>query len=174
MNVITFESADEALGVDFCQWFAGWVDALGQFEMQVNKSGFHFLFVATTTQEQIQVLNYIRTMLCVGNITIPKSQTSNSSLIQFRVTDQAEISKIIVILEEFPPRSQLKIEQLSLWVNAFEKIQRHTNFDDRFYHLMLEIEKKMKNTLEHPLASPSSKSKKTHRAQNHQLALFEN
>lgn len=175
MNVITFESEDDALDIGFCQWFVGVVDALGQFKIQVNQNHFCFLFDIATTQNQIQVLNYIRTNLGIGHIALSNSHINNMSFIHFRVTNQSEISKLIVVLEEFPLRSYVKTDQFSLWVDTYEIIQRHPGIDDEFYHDMLERTKRLGIVSEHPAAThPTHRKKADHTQNKNQLSLFGN
>lgn len=100
---------------NFYDWFRGFTDAEGSFNISTVKNKFYsFSFEIKLHIDDIKVLNFIQNTLGIGKVYKYKS----SPTCKFMVYKQSEVKKIIVIFSIYSLNSSKSLNYLN-WAEAF-------------------------------------------------------
>jgi hypothetical protein len=172
MNIIPFEAAGDALADEFCQWFAGWTDAVGEFYISAINDAFLFAYRVCLPISEAKTLEYVQQNLKFGNIRTATSRHKKIPVSCFEVKEKSDIAKMIALFEVYALRSTRTSYQFHIWHQAFEMCCQNED-DDSEIHLKIEqLVKRMNHvkkdaTDERPTRSPAT------RISDNQLPLFE-
>ncbi len=174
VDLIAFETVDEALSDDFCTWFSGWTDGLGNFEIFSNQTSFSFVYKTSVAQADLATLEYIQSQLKCGDITRTKPVKEGKVAYQFKVSDTKGIAKLIAVLEAYPLKTASKYLQFSLWQKAFYLDGRHDEKDAGDQETMSNLIHQLKLAKEEAKRLPQDPTREKHKdISGNQLSLFE-
>ena len=93
------EEKQDNLSYEFIDWFRGFTDAEGCFQITPQRSGnaFEFRFSFGLHIDDLPVLEYIKNQLNMGKISI----NSTRAKVTYNVIAKKDIAKIIVIFNEY-------------------------------------------------------------------------
>jgi len=119
MDLIGFETVSEALDNDFCIWFVGWTDGVGNFKIFSNQDTYCFAYEMSVNRADLQTLEYIQAHLKIDVLRQNKLSPEDEMYYQFKISDEREIAKLIVIFEEYSLKTRSKGTQFNIWQEAF-------------------------------------------------------
>ena len=101
-NVVAHYSTEEKqdnLSYEFIDWFRGFTDAEGCFQITPQRSGnaFEFRFSFGLHIDDLPVLEYIKNQLKIGKISI----NSTRAKVTYNIIAKKDIAKIIAIFSEY-------------------------------------------------------------------------
>jgi hypothetical protein len=132
-------STNNNLNVEFYKWFSGFTDAEGTFMIVSLAKGFGFKFSIGLHVDDLNVLNYIKNKLGIGNIYI-----SNNTC-HLNVTKKDDILKLINIFDIYLLNSTKRFDYLD-FKKAYYLYHNRDKLTQELLNQILDIKNNMNNS----------------------------
>jgi len=104
----------------FYQWLVGFTDGDGTFSISISNNKITFIYQISQSTYNLRVLNFIKSQLGVGGISIEKKR----SMAYFRITDRKYLESLIMpIFDKYPLLTSKQFNYIK-FKQAFLKAQQ--------------------------------------------------